>query len=248
MGAPAALHRAVTAQAGLELRLLLRNPESLLITLGIPLGILVFFSFVDILPTGDDPVAFLVPGVLAISAMGTGLVAVAIQTAFERKYGVLKRLGATPLTRLGYLLAKGLAVVAILAVQVVAILAIAVVLLGWQPDGAIVVAVVATLVGGFAFAAIGLWMAGSLKAELTLALSNAVFLLLVLVSGLAFDPEALPGPVATIAGLLPSGALGNVLRAALTAPGEVDVMGLAVVCGWGVVATLAAAATFTWEP
>lgn len=248
MGAPAALHRAVAAQAGLELRLLLRNPESLLVTLGIPLGILVFFSFVDILPTGDDPVAFLVPGVLAISAMGTGLVAVAIQTAFERKYGVLKRLGATPLTRLGYLLAKGLAVVAILAVQIVAILGIAVLLLGWQPDGAIVVAVAATLVGGFAFAAIGLWMAGSLKAELTLALSNAVFLLLVLVSGLAFDPNALPGPVAAIAGLLPSGALGNVLRAALAVPGEVDLMGLAVVCGWGVVATLAAAATFTWEP
>ena len=248
MGAPAPMHRAVRAQAGLELRLLLRNPESLIVTLGIPLAILVFFSVVDILPTGQDPVAFLVPGVLAISAMGTGLVAVAIQTAFERKYGVLKRLGASPLTRSGFLVSKALAVVAILAVQIVAILAVATVALGWQVQGTVVVAIVATLVGGFAFAAIGLWMAGSLKAELTLALSNAVFLGLLLVSGLAFESEAMPGPVRAVADLLPSGALGNVLRAALTSPGEVDLAAMAVVLAWGVGATAAAAATFTWEP
>ncbi len=248
MGAPAPMHQAVRAQAGLELRLLLRNPESLIVTLGIPLAILVFFSVVDILPTGQDPVAFLVPGVLAISAMGTGLVAVAIQTAFERKYGVLKRLGASPLTRSGFLVSKALAVVAILAVQIVAILAVATVALGWQVQGTVVVAIAATLVGGFAFAAIGLWMAGSLKAELTLALSNAVFLGLLLVSGLAFESEAMPPPVRAVADLLPSGALGNVLRAALTSPGEVDLGAMAVVLAWGVGATAAAAATFTWEP
>ena len=93
---------ATLAQASLELKLLLRSGESLLATLGIPLGILVFFSVVDVLPTGEaDPADFLVPGVLAISVMATGLVAVAIQTAFERKYGVLKRLGGTPLPRGG---------------------------------------------------------------------------------------------------------------------------------------------------
>ncbi|HKJ56623.1 MAG TPA: ABC transporter permease [Nitriliruptoraceae bacterium] len=248
MGAPAPRHRAVRAQAGLELRLLLRNPESLLVTLGIPLGVLVFFSVVDILPVGDDPVAFLVPGVLVISSMGTGLVAVAIQTAFERKYGVLKRIGATPLTHTGYLMAKGLAVVAMVAFQVVAILAVAVLFLGWRTNGMVVVAVLGTLLGGFVFAAIGLWMAGSLKAEMTLALSNTLFLVLVLVSGLAFDPASLPGPVAAFAGLLPSGALGDVLRSALAVPGSVDVVGIVVVFAWGVVATVAAAATFSWEP
>ncbi len=248
MGAPAPRHRAIRAQAGLELRLLLRNPESLLVTLGIPLGVLVFFSTVDILPTGDDPVAFLVPGVLVISSMGTGLVAVAIQTAFERKYGVLKRIGATPLHRSGYLMAKGLAVVVMVAVQVVAILAVAIVVLGWRTDGMVVVAILSTLLGGFVFAAIGLWMAGALKAELTLALSNTLFLVLVLVSGLAFDPATLPGPVASAAGLLPSGALGDVIRMALGPTGGIDVVGLMVVCAWGVGATVAAAVSFSWEP
>lgn len=248
MGTPAPLHRSVLAQAELELRLLLRNPESLIVTLGIPLGALVFFSVVDILPTGGDPVAFLVPGVLAISAMATGLVVVAIQTGFERKYGVLKRLGATPLTRVGYLLAKGAAVTAVLAVQVVAILVVAAAGLGWQPAGTVVVAIVATLVGGFAFAAIGLAMAGALPAELTLALANAVFLVLLLVSGLAFDAERLPRALQAVAAVLPSAALGRVLRAALSPAAVVDLVGLGVVVAWGVAAALVAAVTFRWEP
>ncbi len=247
MGTAASAPRTVLAQATMELRLLVRNGESLIVTLGIPLGLLVFFSVVDVLPTDGDPVTFLVPGVLAISAMATGLVAVAIQTGFERKYGVLKRLGTTPLTRTGFIVAKALAMVVLLSGQVVAVLAVAVLGLGWQPGGSVVVAVVATLLGGFTFSALGLWMAGALKAELTLALSNAVFLVLLLVSGLAFDPAALPEPVAAAGSLLPSGALGNVTRAALASPGRVDGGGLLVVVVWGLVATVGAVRSFRWD-
>ncbi|MBY5161806.1 ABC transporter permease [Salsipaludibacter albus] len=247
MGAPAPRHRMVLAQARLELRLLVRNGESLVVTLGIPLGILVFFGFVDVLPTDGDPVAFLVPGVLAISAMATGLVALAIQTGFERKYGVLKRLGTSPLTRGSFVLAKALAMVVLLAVQVAATVAVAVLLLDWEPTGSLAVAVVATLVGGGVFAAIGLLMAGTLTAELTLALTNALFLVLLLVSGLAFDPDALPADVAAVGSLLPSGALGNVLRAALSSPATIDWSAAAVVVGWGVVATVAAVRSFRWD-
>ncbi len=247
MGTAASAPRTILAQATMELRLLVRNGESLIVTLGIPLGLLVFFSVVDVLPTDGDPVAFLVPGVLAISAMATGLVAVAIQTGFERKYGVLKRLGTTPLTRAGFVVAKALAMVVLLCGQVVAVLAVAVLGLGWQPGGSVVVAVVATLVGGFTFSALGLWMAGALKAELTLALSNALFLVLLLVSGLAFDPAALPAPIAAAGSLLPSGALGNVTRAALSSPSTVDGAGLLVVVAWGLVATVGAVRSFRWD-
>jgi ABC-2 type transport system permease protein len=239
---------AVLAQAAMELRLLLRSGESLLVTLGIPLGILGLFSVVDVLPTGDEAaVDFLVPGVLAISVAATGLVAVSIQTAFERKYGVLKRLGGTPLPRSGFLVAKGLAVAAVLLVQTCLVVGLALGLLGWSPAGGALVAPVAVLLGAVTFTALGLLLAGTLRAEATLALANALFLVLLVISGVTFDAATLPDALAGIGRALPVGALGEVLRAAFAGDG-LDVAGLAVLGGWGVAATLLAARTFRWEP
>lgn len=258
---PAPAWRAVLAQTGMELRLLLRSGESLLVTFGIPLGILVFFSAVDVLPTGtDDPVDFLVPGVLAISVMSTGFVAVAIQTAFERKYGVLKRLGGTPLTRGGFLAAKSLAVAALVTVQTLLVLGIASLGLGFSLfDGCLsaygavpcadpVEVLGAMVLGTFTFTSLGLWMAGTLRAELTLALSNAVFLVLLMVSGLTIELAELPGPMADLAPLLPSGALGTLLRDGLGTAWVAD-PGFAwlVLAAWGVVAAAATARRFRWD-
>jgi ABC-2 type transport system permease protein len=242
------LARAVLAQAGMELRLLVRSGESLLVTLGIPLGILGFFSVVDVLPTGDErPVDFLVPGVLAISVAATGLVAVAIQTAFERKYGVLKRLGGTPLPRWGFLVAKGLAVAAILAVQTALVLGLALGLLGWEPAGGALLAPLTVLLGAVSFTALGLLLAGTLRAEATLALSNALFLVLLVVSGVTFDPATLPDALAAIGQVLPVGALGEALRSAFAGEGAA-VGPLLLVGGWGAAAVVLAARTFRWEP
>jgi ABC-2 type transport system permease protein len=261
-GGAAPLGRAVLAQALMEVRLMLRSPESLVVTLGIPLGILVFFSVVDILPTdGESAVEFLVPGVLAISVMSTAFVAQSIQTAFERKYGVLKRLGGTPLTRPAYLLAKSLAVLLVLAVQTALVLVIARFVLGWEPgapgsaaDGvwlgpSIPLMVAAMLLGAFAFTALGLLLAGAVRAEATLALANAIFLLLLLVSGVAVDLDELPAALASVAFFTPSGALAEVLRDALH-PDDVGLAatGLLVLAVWGVAATALAARTFRWEP
>jgi ABC-2 type transport system permease protein len=241
------LVRAVTAQARLELALLVRSGESLLVTFGIPLGLLVFFSTVEVLPTGDgDPLTFLVPGVLAISVAATGLVAVAIQTAFERKYGVLKRLGGTPLPRWGFLLAKSLAVVALVLVQVVLVFGVALGL-GWRPDGGLGTAVAAVVLGTVTFTALGLLLAGSLRAEATLALSNALFLVLLVVSGVSFAADALPDGLAAFGRLLPLGALGEVLRTALAGEGVAG-SAVGVVAAWGVVAVAVASRTFRWEP
>jgi ABC-2 type transport system permease protein len=239
--------RALLAQTGMELRLLVRSPESLLVTFGIPLGLLVFFSSVDVLPTGDRAgVDFLVPGVLAISVAATGLVAVAIQTAFERKYGVLKRLGGTPLPRAGFLAAKGLAVGALLLLQTAATLGVAAGLLGWRPGGGLALAGVVVLVGAVSHTALGLLLAGTLRAEATLALSNALFLLLLVISGVSFDADVLPDGLAAIGQLLPVGALGAALRGALDGGPVLAPLGL--VAGWGVAATALAARTFRWEP
>jgi ABC-2 type transport system permease protein len=242
------LTRAVLAQAVMELRLLVRSGESLLVTLGIPLGILGFFSVVDVLPTGDErPVDFLVPGVLAISVAATGLVAVSIQTAFERKYGVLKRLGGTPLPRWGFLVAKGLAVAAILAVQTALVVGLALGLLGWEPAGGALLAPLLVLLGAVSFTALGLLLAGTLRAEATLALSNALFLVLLVVSGVTFDPATLPDALAAIGQVLPVGALGEALRTAFAGEGAA-VGPVLVVTGWGAAAVVLAARTFRWEP
>ena len=242
------LMRAVLAQAVMELRLLLRSGESLLVTLGIPLGVLVFFSMVDVLPTGDGArVDFLVPGVLAISVTATGLVAVAIQTAFERKYGVLKRLGGTPLSRPAFLAAKGVAVAAILTVQTALVLVVAAGLLGWTPEGSVLGGLAGVVLGAVTFTALGLLMAGALRAEATLALSNAVFLVLLVISGITFDAAVLPDALAAVGRALPAGALGEVLRAALV-EGHLALIDALVVAAWGVAALVASARWFRWDP
>jgi ABC-2 type transport system permease protein len=239
--------RAVGAQAAMELRLLVRSAESLLVTFGIPLGLLVFFSTVDVLPTGErSGVDFLVPGVLAISTAATGLVAVAIQTAFERKYGVLKRLGGTPLPRAGFLVAKGLSVGALVLVQATLTLAIAAGALGWRPTGGVLVAGLVLVVGAVTHTALGLLLAGTLRAEATLALSNALFLVLLVIGGVSFDPAVLPDGLAAIGRLSPLGALGEALRVAFD--GGRPAGPLALVAGWGVVAIAVATRAFRWEP
>lgn len=240
--------RAVLAQAEMELRLLVRSGESLLVTFGIPVGILVFFSVVEVLPTGARrAVDFLVPGVLALSVAATGLVAVAIQTAFERKYGVLKRLGGTPLPRAGFLAAKALAVVVVLAVQVVLVCVLAIGVLDWRPEGGWLVAPLAVLLATVATTALGLLMAGTLRAEATLALSNAAFLVLLVISGVTFDAGALPDGLAAVGRALPVGALGEALRVAFDGGGFAPGPFVALV-GWSAAAVMVATRTFRWEP
>jgi len=242
--------RAVLAQARLETRLLARSSESLLITLGIPLGVLVFFSIVDVLPTGDtDAVSFLVPGVLALSATSTGLVASAIQTAYERKSGALKLLGVTPLGRPGFVVAKLASVFAILLVQTGLVLGLALTVLGWRPQGGVVgiVSVVPTvLFVGLVMTALGLVLAGTLTAELTTAVSNALFLMLLLVGGVAVEQTVLPDALASLGAVTPLGAGVRALRALLDGtPGAVSaLLGLAA---WGLVGTAVAVRSFRWE-
>jgi ABC-2 type transport system permease protein len=238
----------VLAQAGMEVRLALRNSENLLVTLVIPLALLLFLAWVDVLPgSRAERVAFLVPGVLALSVMSSAMVALGIATGFERSWLVLKRLGATPLRRSELLAAKALAVLAQLAIQVAAVLALAVALLGYAPPaGGLWLVPVALALGTAAFAGIGLALAGRLPATGTLAAANGLFVVLLLVSGLVFPLDLLPGWLAAAAGVLPSALLAELLRAALdtaTAP----TAALTGLTAWAAATTALAAATFRWE-
>ncbi len=240
------IRRSVTAQARVETLLTLRRGESLLVTLGIPVGVLVFFGTIDVTDTGfAEPLDFLVPGVLALAVMSTAMVSLGIATGFERRYGVLKRLGATPLGRGALLTAKTLTVLALEAVQAVVLLAVGL-LMGWEPAGGYAAAALVTVLGTVAFAGIGLAMAGRLRAEATLALANGLYLVLLLLGGMAFPLDRLPGVAEAVAEVLPAAALAECLRGALTGAG-LPGGSLAVLAAWAVAAPALAAAVFTWE-
>lgn len=238
--------RAVLAQTRVEVLLSLRRGESLLVSFLIPVGILVFFTKVDAVSTDlRDPVDFLVPGVLALAVMSTAMVSLGIATGFERRYGVLKRLGSTPLSRGGLLAAKTLTVLAIEAVQAVVIVGTGVAL-GWELTWRLVPAFVLLLVGTVAFAGIGLLMAGTLRAEANLAAANALFLVLLFLGGMAYPLDRLPDALEAIAELLPAAALSESVRDVL-AGAPFPYGSVAVLVVWAVVAPLAAARWFRWE-
>jgi ABC-2 type transport system permease protein len=239
--------KAVRAQTRIEMLLTVRRGESLLVTLVIPLGILVFFSSVDAVNTTyKEPVDFLVPGVLALAVMSSAMVSLGIATGYERRYGVLKRLGSTPLTRAGLLGAKTLNVL-VLEVLQTALIVLTGIALGWSVTGGLALAVVLLLVGTVAFAGIGMLLAGTLRAEANLAVANGLFLVLLFLGGMAYPLAKLPDAIETFAKALPAAALSETVRAALT-PGVGFPTGeLVVLLVWAVAAPLAAIRWFRWE-
>lgn len=238
--------RQVLAQASMETRLLLRNGEQLLLAVVIPLLVLV--GAVRGAPRLDldsphTSVDVLTPGVLALAVMSTAFTSLAIATGFERRYGVLKRLGTAPLSR-GALL--GGKIGALLCVEVLQflVLGLAGVLLGWSPDIDAVGLVLAVLLGTAAFAGLGMLLAGTLRAEATLAAANLVYLLL-LAGGAVVLPAVAYGDLGDVVSWLPSGALGEAMRAACE--GSVAGRDLLVLAVWAVVGGGAAARWFRWE-
>ena len=236
------------AQTRAEILMTLRRGESLLLTLAIPVGLLVFFSLVDVLPTStDEPVDFLAPGIMALAVMSAAMVGLAIATAFERQYGVLKRIGTTPLGRTNLLVAKITAIAVVELVQFAVLLPVGLAL-GWRPPVAgLAPALVAVLLGTCAFAGLGLAMAGSLRAEIVLAGANGLYLLLLLVSGMMIPLTKLPSGLAAIARLLPSSALADVLRGCLSASFDVPSRAWIVLAVWAVVGPIVAIGVFRWE-
>lgn len=235
------------AQLRVELTTMLRNSEQILLTIVIPALLLVFFTSVDILPTGDEePIDFLAPGVLALATMSSAMVGLGIATGFERSYLVLKRLGATPLGR-GRLV--GAKIVAVMAVQMVqfAVLVPLALALGWRPDGARwALAVVAILMGTAAFAGVGLTLAGQLRGEINLAAQNGLYIVLLLLGGMIVPLDELPGVVGAVAQALPSAALAGALRSSLGAEVVLSQAAWPVLGIWTVVAPAVAARTFRW--
>jgi ABC-2 type transport system permease protein len=243
--------RPLVAQLRAEVTMILTNGETVFLTLGIPVVFLLFFSAVHVLPTGTShPVDFLVPGILALAVMSTAMTALGIGTGFERGYGVLKRLGATPLGRPRLLAAKILSVIGMELIQAAVLVAVGYVL-GWNPGGQggakVGVAVAAMVLGTVGFGGVGLLLAGTLKPLVNLAVVNGLFVVLLLLGGMLIPLAKLPGWLADIAKLLPAAALADALHGALGHGSAITGHDWLVLAVWAVAAPVAAGLTFRWE-
>ncbi|MGQ4416622.1 ABC transporter permease [Streptomyces sp. SAS_269] len=243
----APLPRMIAAQAALETRMLLRNGEQLLLTVVIPTLLLVLFSSVDIVDTGKgEAVDFLTPGVLALAVMSTAFTGQAIATGFERRYGVLKRLASSPLPRWGLMAAKTASVLVTEILQVILLTVIAFAL-GWSPHGNPFAVLLLLVLGTAAFSGLGLLMAGTLKAEATLAAANLVFLLLLVGGGVVVPLEKFGPAGQHMLGLLPISALSDGLRDVLRHGAGVPWGDLGILAVWAVLGLAAAGKFFRWE-
>jgi ABC-2 type transport system permease protein len=247
----APMRRMVAAQATLEARTLLRNGEQLTLTLIIPLLLLAAFSLEPLVSFGGGytRIDFLTPGVIALAIMSTAFTSQAIATGFERRYGVLKRLGATPLSKSGLIAAKTTTVIGVELGQAAIILLVALGL-GWSPDAkpaAIVVVPLLVLLGTAAFSGFALLLAGTLRAEATLAAANLIYVVLLGIGGVVFPLTKFPAGARSFLELLPTGALSTGLRDVLANAAAFPVKNVVTLAVWAVVGITLAARYFRWE-
>ena len=247
----APLPRMIAAQARLETRTLLRNGEQLLLTLVIPLLLLTAFSLEPLINFGAglSRIDFLTAGIIALAVMSTAFTSQAIATGFERRYGVLKRLGATPLSRGGLIAAKTVTVMGVELLQGALIIAIALAI-GWRPNAspaAIVTAPLLILLGTAAFSGLALLMAGTLRAEATLAAANLIYILLLGLGGVVFPLTRFPAEARPVLELLPTAALSTGLRDVLQYGVAFPVGNTVTLAVWAVAAIALAARTFRWD-
>jgi ABC-2 type transport system permease protein len=248
--APADRRRMVLTHARMEVRLLVRNGEQLVLALIIPLLLLVGGADSGkVIDLGSGRrIDVLTPGVVALAVMSTSFTSLAIATAFERRYGVLKRLGASPLSRGGLLLGKVLSLLVIEAAQLLVICS-AGLLLGWRPQGgaaALAAGLLLVAAGTAAFACLGLLMAGTLRAEATLAAANLVYVVLLVAGAVVIPLSSYPRSLHAVVSALPSGALAEGLREVCSGSG-LAWWRVGVLVAWALVAGALTIRTFRWE-
>jgi len=244
----APLHRQIIAQTKTELLLTLRRGESVLITLVVPVLLLIFFASLNIIQSATGKaVDFLLPGILALAVIAAGMVSLGIATAYERYYGVLKRLGCSPLSRSGLIIAKVISVLALEIIQVILLIGVAVILYDWRPSGSPILSILVIAIGTVTFSALGLAMAGALRAEVTLAGANGLFLLFLLLGGGILPLSHLPPTLAAVAEILPAAAFTQALQATMSAHGSFAWSPFIILLIWTIAILLVAIKTFKWE-
>ena len=239
--------RMLAAQTAMEFKLLLRNGEQVGLTLLIPLLLEFFFNLPLLYSLGTPRrIDFVVPSIIALAVMSAAFTGLAIGTGFERKYAVLKRLGATALPRSVLIGGKTLAVLLLELIQLVLVCGFGF-LLAWHAHGDPFVALLLVVLGTVAFGGIGLLVAGTLRAEVTLAAANLIWLVLLFAGGIAVPLSKYGGTARDILQYLPSAALSDGLHAVLQNGAGLPVRETLTLVVWAAVAVPAAARWFRWE-
>ena len=234
--------RMLAAQYGLELKLLLRNGEQLLLTMFIPITLLIGLTLLPLGSFGANRVAVFMPAIMALAIISTAFTGQAIAVAFDRRYGALKRLGATALPVWAIIAGKAMAVVSVVFLQAIVLGGIGLAL-GWRPPAAgLLLGAGIIALGTATFTAMGLLLGGTLKAEIVLAIANLLWFVFAGLGALTLQPGTIPAALSWVARLTPSGALTEALSWAVSRSGApaVDGVGTAVLVLWGAVAAVAA--------
>ncbi len=247
MSAPTPAATRVRAQARFDAETFLRNGEQLLVSIVLPAMAMLALTLAPFPDLGTSRrIDVVAPGILALAILSSAFTAQAIATGFDRRYGVLRLLGVTPLGRSGLLAARVLAVLAIQVIQFVVLGAMALAL-GWRPD---VIGVVPFLVfwvlGTTTFVAFALLLAGTLRAEATLALANLIWVLMLAVGGVVLPADRMSAPWSQIVAWLPSAALGDGFRQAF-ATHALPIVPLLALLVWGGIFAALTARLFRWS-
>ena len=207
----------VIEQGRYETMAMLRNGEQLMLNIIFPVMALFALRFTGLIDeyansVGVSRMDAAVPGVLALCVISTALSGQGIATGFDRRYGVLRFLATTPLGRNGLIMGKCIAVLVVVAIQFTLVAALGYGL-GWRPDAiAVSRSIITMLMGAGAFTALGLLIAGTVRAEATLAIVNIAWVILAGAGGVVFPLKSFPDWYAAVVAWSPSAALGDALR------------------------------------
>ncbi|KAD3633328.1 ABC transporter permease [Arthrobacter yangruifuii] len=227
--------------------MMLRNGEQLILAVVLPLLAMVALVVTPLLDGyGTSRINMATPGIFALCAMSTAFTGQGIATGFDRRYGVLRYLSTTPLGRAGLIAGKVIAVLAVLLIQVVLVSVVAL-LIGWRPElSGLVPALLQLFLGAIAFTALGLLVAGTVRPEATLAITNLLWILLAAAGGIIIPVGHLPSLLQPFIEVLPSAALGDALRSALI-DSQFNISATLILLAWTILGGLGAVRWFKWS-
>jgi ABC-2 type transport system permease protein len=236
-----------------EQRLYWRSRELAFFTFALPIVFFVLLGSVygDDEIDGVDGSAYLLAGILGYGVSATAFAGLAIMTVIRREDGVLKRLRGTPLSPWAYLLAVIGSTLLVFAIEAVSLVVLGRLLFDVPFPEQWLSVVLTLLLGGLAFAALGLGLTGAIRsAEGASAVVNAIYLPMAFISGSFFSATAFPPVVEAIADVLPLTYFIELTRDVLLKNEDIwsNPTAVAAVAAWGAAGAVAALRWFRWEP
>jgi ABC-2 type transport system permease protein len=199
---------------------------------------------------GARYIDFLIPGLIGMNLMGTGMWSMGFTIANARMKKLLKRLVATPMRKTDYLMAMFLSRLIWLLIEVSVLVAFAWLVFGVRVNGSLLVLAILSIVGGYAFSGIGLLTASRAKTiEAVSGLMNLIMMPMWLCSGVFFSYERFPDSVKPFIRILPLTLLNDALRAVVNDAAGLPQIGfnLLLLAVWGIVTFAIGLRIFRWQ-